>query len=254
MALFCPAASRSSLFLPPRGLLVARGWLWLCFCPAASWNLLCHFVAFFVPHGLGAVARRGHRGRASDPPLHATELAQPGVRTLAVPLLRRRRSVGARVSTRRSGRSVPARSGGMAPIARGADCTPTHPVRDGVALVVSHCLQFRPPAPPAALREGSFPSAGAAGGQSFRSPRDRHKSRHAVRGKKPAGEPRGRSRFQQNEERQHSSAARGLARTIHEGAYCERGSGRPGGRTRGSEGAAVLHEYGSPPRPYVRPP
>ncbi len=111
---------------------------------------------------------------------------------------------------------------------------------------------FHPPVPRA--EECAAAAAGETQGRTASHPRDRHKSRHAVRGKKTAGEPRGRSRFQQNEERQHSSAARGLARTIHEGAYCERGSGRPGGRTRGSEGAAVLHEYGSPPRPYVRPP
>ena len=73
-----------------------------------------------MPRGLGAVARAGHRAQPSDPPSRATEQAQPGVRTLAVPLPRKRRSAGASVSTRRSGRSVPAHSGAMAPVARGA--------------------------------------------------------------------------------------------------------------------------------------
>jgi len=49
------------------------------------------------------------------------------VRTLAVPFPRTRRLVGSSVSTRRSGRSVPARSGAMAPSARGADLTTTLP-------------------------------------------------------------------------------------------------------------------------------
>jgi hypothetical protein len=47
------------------------------------------------------------------------------MRTLAVPLPQMRRSVGASVSTCRSGRSVPARSGAMAPLARGAVFTAT---------------------------------------------------------------------------------------------------------------------------------
>jgi hypothetical protein len=73
------------------------------------------------------VARAAHRTQPSDPPSRATEQAQPGVRTLAVPLPRMRRSVGASVSTRRPGRSVPARFGVMAPSARGADLTTTTP-------------------------------------------------------------------------------------------------------------------------------
>jgi len=78
-----------------------------------------------LPRGLRAIARAAHRAQPSDPPARATEQAQPGVRTLAVPLPRMRRSVGASVSTRRSGRSGPARSGAMAQSARRAVFTTT---------------------------------------------------------------------------------------------------------------------------------
>ena len=78
-----------------------------------------------MPRGPGAVARAGLRAQPSDPPPRATEQAQTDGRTLAVPLPRMRRSVGASVSTRRPGRSEPARSGVMALSARGADFTTT---------------------------------------------------------------------------------------------------------------------------------
>jgi len=75
----------------------------------------------------------GRSGWASSPALRPACACDPacggtqtGVRTLAVPLPRIRNSVGSSVSTHRSGRSVPARSGVMAPAARGAISTP-HP-------------------------------------------------------------------------------------------------------------------------------
>jgi len=40
---------------------------------------------FFLPRGLGPVARAAHRAQPSDPPSRATEQAQTGVWTLAVP-------------------------------------------------------------------------------------------------------------------------------------------------------------------------
>ncbi len=79
----------------------------------------------FLPRGLRAVARAAHRAQPSDPPPRATEQAQAGVWTLAVPRPRAARSCSASVSTRRPGRSVPARSVGMARIARWADFTST---------------------------------------------------------------------------------------------------------------------------------
>jgi hypothetical protein len=124
-----------------------------------------------LPRGLWAVARAAHRAQPSDPPARATEQAHPSVRTLAVPLPHTRRSVGASVSTRRSGRSVPARSGAMAPTARGAHFTPTLPC--AVDLLGSFrqagCVvsEIRP----TVLWVGGSKSAGAAGGESLRSPR-----------------------------------------------------------------------------------
>jgi hypothetical protein len=123
---FCPAGSeRSASSFPLRN--------GFCFAPRVRGKLLpFHCVEAFLPHGRGAVARAGRRAQPSDPPSHATEQAQTGVRTLAVPLARMRRSVGASVSTRRSGRSVPARSGAMAPSARGADLPAAPPLAGGV--------------------------------------------------------------------------------------------------------------------------
>ena len=81
-----------------------------------------------------------------------------------------RRSVGASVSTRRSGRSVPARSGAMGPSARGADfTTPPHAV--GLLLPSRQDGEVAVRVRPAVLRMGGFQSAGAAGGRSRRSPR-----------------------------------------------------------------------------------
>jgi hypothetical protein len=125
----------------------------------------------FLPRGLGAVARVAHRAQPSDAPPRATELAQTGVQSLAVPRPRAARSCSASVSTRRFGRSVPARSGGMAPIARWADFTPTLPFAihmhkwSRCAGTTATQLQS------ADIREGGFQSAGAAGGKSLRSPR-----------------------------------------------------------------------------------
>jgi hypothetical protein len=157
----CPGVA-SHLFLP-RGcaVLLCRlrggrsGFLCHCvtslICRSRGWRtfLSCHFVALCLPRGLGAVAWAAHRAQPSDLPPRATELAQPGVQTLAVPRPRAERSRSASVSTRRSGRSVPARSAGIAPIARGANFTPTprfpehlHPLD---ALVRSLAPSAEPP-------------------------------------------------------------------------------------------------------------
>ena len=112
-----------------------------------------------MPRGLGAVARAAHRAQPSDPPSRTTEQAQPGVRTLAVPLSRKRRSVGASVSTRRSGHSVPARSGAMAPVARGADLPTALPSAVGLHNRSHHTGDARAQGRPTVLREGGIQSA-----------------------------------------------------------------------------------------------
>jgi hypothetical protein len=111
-----------------------------------------------LPRGLVAVARAAHRAQPSDPPSRATELAQSGVRTLAVSRPRAARSCSTSVSTRGSGRSVPARVGAIAPIARGADFTSTprfpvhlHPL-DALARVLAPSAE--PPSRPAAAKAG----------------------------------------------------------------------------------------------------
>ncbi len=121
------------------------------FCPGVASH-------FFLPRGLVAVARAAHRAQPSDPPSRATELAQSGVRTLAVSRPRAARSCSTSVSTRGSGRSVPARVGAIAPIARGADFTSTprfpvhlHPL-DALARVLAPSAE--PPSRPAAAKAG----------------------------------------------------------------------------------------------------
>jgi hypothetical protein len=114
---------------------------------------------FFAPR-----ASSGRSGWASGPalrPAFACDPAcggtQPGMRTLAVPLPRMRRSVGSSVSTRRSGRSVPARSGAMALLARGADFTTTLPFAAEPAQTLWRVQDFR-------VAETSIPTSG--GGRS----------------------------------------------------------------------------------------
>ena len=93
---------------------------------------------------------------ACDPACGGT---QPGVRTLAVPLPRMRRSVGASVSTRRSGRSVPARSGAMAPAARGADFTPALPHAADLLELFRQCRRVTVRVRPNGFWEGGIHSA-----------------------------------------------------------------------------------------------
>lgn len=100
--------------------------------------------SFFLSRGLWRVARVAHRAQLADPPPRATALAQTGLRTLAVPLPRTRRSVGASVSTRRFGRSVPARSGEIRLPPAGRDWPP--PLRNsGITRepVAREILRFR---------------------------------------------------------------------------------------------------------------
>ena len=138
---------------------------------AASPFLAALSGSSFAPRAQSHVARAAHRAQPSDPPSRATEQAQPGVRTLAVPLPCMKRSVGASVSTRRSGRSVPARFGVMVPCARGADLPAALPFATHRHDLCRHTGKAVTPGHPTALREGGFQSAGAAGGKSFRSPR-----------------------------------------------------------------------------------
>jgi len=138
---------------------------------AASPFLAALLGSSFAPRAQSHVARAAHRAQPSDPPSRATEQAQPGVRTLAVPLPCMRRSVRASVSTRRSGRSVPARFGVMVPCARGADLPAALPFATHRHDLCRHTGKAVTPGHPTALREGGFQSAGAAGGKSLRSPR-----------------------------------------------------------------------------------
>jgi hypothetical protein len=112
--------------------------------------------ALFVARGLGAVVRCGHRGHSSDSPSRATEQAQTGVRSLAVPLPRMRSSVGASVSTLRSGRSGPARFGDMAPTARTPDFTTTLPFAKHLRAPDALARILAPSAEPPRYGRGAF--------------------------------------------------------------------------------------------------
>jgi hypothetical protein len=141
-----------------RGLSFSCGSVGVFFCPAGS-----------EPRRSGCASGAALRpALACDPACGGT---QPGVRTLAVPLPCMKRSVGASVSTRRSGRSVPARFGVMAPCARGADLPAALRFATHRHDLCRHTGKAVTPGHPTALREGGFQSAGAAGGKSFRSPR-----------------------------------------------------------------------------------
>ena len=143
-----------------------------------------------MPRGLGGVARAAHRAQpqswrgvprplrphpaapdhpcppgeprqsrvSPSPPPHANEQAQIGVRTLAVPLPRMRRSVGTSVSTLRSGRSVPVRSGEISPRPAGL-IAPTRPVCGSPACPhrPSSAFGFRANGSPAAPAGGRPP-------------------------------------------------------------------------------------------------
>ena len=93
------------------------------------------------------------------------------MRTLAVPLPWMRRSVGASVSTRWSGRSVPARSGAMAPVARGADLTATLPFAMWLREASRDAASPAPPASSPNYGRGTFnPPGGCAAARRLLTP------------------------------------------------------------------------------------